>query len=29
MTRGALWEAVAVPDLRVQTDRLARALAAA
>lgn len=24
MTRGALWEIVAVPDLRVQTDRLAR-----
>jgi uncharacterized NAD(P)/FAD-binding protein YdhS len=24
MTRGALWEVVAVPDIRVQTDRLAR-----
>lgn len=24
MTRGALWEIVAVPDLRIQTDRLAR-----
>ena len=28
MTRGALWEIVAVPDLRVQTDRLAQALSA-
>ena len=27
MTRGALWEVVAVPDIRVQTDRLARQLA--
>lgn len=26
MTRGALWEIVAVPDLRIQTDRLAREL---
>jgi len=24
MTRGALWEVVAVPDIRVQTDKLAR-----
>lgn len=28
MTRGALWEIVAVPDLRVQTDQLAKALSA-
>jgi uncharacterized NAD(P)/FAD-binding protein YdhS len=27
MTRGALWEIVAVPDLRVQVDKLARRLA--
>ncbi len=27
MTRGALWEVVAVPDIRVQTDSLARQLA--
>jgi uncharacterized NAD(P)/FAD-binding protein YdhS len=27
MTRGALWEAVAVPDIRVQAQRLARQLA--
>ena len=27
MTRGALWEIVAVPDLRVQVDRLAKQLA--
>jgi len=29
MTRGALWEIVAVPDLRVQTDALARRLGGA
>jgi uncharacterized NAD(P)/FAD-binding protein YdhS len=28
MTRGALWEVVAVPDIRVQTDKLARQIAA-
>jgi uncharacterized NAD(P)/FAD-binding protein YdhS len=28
MTRGALWEIVAVPDLRVQTHRLAQQIGA-
>ncbi|HEX8379111.1 MAG TPA: FAD/NAD(P)-binding protein [Allosphingosinicella sp.] len=28
MTRGALWEVVAVPDIRVQTDKLAREIGA-
>ena len=28
MTRGALWEVVAVPDIRVQTDKLARRIGA-